>query len=158
MPRPPRSLDPGRSCHHSRSGERPKYPCRAAYQSSSSRRSGVATRLTPVVLRFGIGEISKILIIVYTTMLIVLINTMVGLRIFHPQRRQFSAGSPATRNFATGTYRTSSWAHAISRSATPQYPADDQALALIENFLDLNAETMPSFVVTVLNINEDQYR
>jgi len=34
--------------------------------------------LTPVVLWFGIGEISKILIIVYTTMFIVLINTMVG--------------------------------------------------------------------------------
>jgi hypothetical protein len=55
-------------------------------------------------------------------------------------------------------YRTSSWAHAISRSVTSEYPADDQALALIENFLDLNAEAMPSFVVTVLNVNEDQYR
>src|SRR5712691_11385253 len=34
--------------------------------------------LTPVVLWFGIGETSKILIIIYTTMFIVLINTMVG--------------------------------------------------------------------------------
>jgi hypothetical protein len=52
-------------------------------------------------------------------------------------------------------YRTSSWSHAISRSATSDYPADDQALALIEKFLELNAEAMPSFVVTVLNPNED---
>jgi ABC-type nitrate/sulfonate/bicarbonate transport system permease component len=34
--------------------------------------------LTPVVLWFGIGEISKILIIIYTTVFIVLINTVVG--------------------------------------------------------------------------------
>jgi hypothetical protein len=54
-------------------------------------------------------------------------------------------------------YRTSSWSHAISRSATSDYPADDQALALIEKFLELNAEAMPSFVVTVLNPNEDDH-
>ncbi len=34
--------------------------------------------LTPVVLWFGIGEVSKVLIIIYTTTFIVLINTMVG--------------------------------------------------------------------------------
>src|SRR5262252_7991414 len=34
--------------------------------------------LTPVVIWFGIGETSKVLIIVYTTVFIVLINTMVG--------------------------------------------------------------------------------
>jgi NitT/TauT family transport system permease protein len=34
--------------------------------------------LTPVVLWFGVGEFSKVLIIVYTTIFIVLINTMVG--------------------------------------------------------------------------------
>ncbi|TMJ38037.1 MAG: ABC transporter permease, partial [Alphaproteobacteria bacterium] len=33
--------------------------------------------LTPVVIWFGIGETSKVLIIVYTTIFIVLINTMV---------------------------------------------------------------------------------
>lgn len=34
--------------------------------------------LTPVVIWFGIGEISKVLIIIYTTAFIVLVNTMVG--------------------------------------------------------------------------------
>lgn len=34
--------------------------------------------LTPVVIWFGIGEISKVLIIIYTTTFIVLVNTMVG--------------------------------------------------------------------------------
>ena len=34
--------------------------------------------LTPVVLWFGVGETSKVLIIIYTTMFIVLINTIVG--------------------------------------------------------------------------------
>ena len=44
--------------------------------------------LTPVVLWFGIGEISKVLIIVYTTIFIVLINTMVGRR---PHRAEQAA-------------------------------------------------------------------
>jgi NitT/TauT family transport system permease protein len=44
-----------------------------------------AARLAhPVVLWFGIGEISKVLIIIYTTMFIVLINTMVGSPISRP--------------------------------------------------------------------------
>lgn len=34
--------------------------------------------LTPVVIWFGIGELSKILIIIYTTVFIVVVNTMVG--------------------------------------------------------------------------------
>src|SRR3546814_76050 len=34
--------------------------------------------LTPVVIWFGIGETSKVLIIIYTTTFIVLVNTMVG--------------------------------------------------------------------------------
>jgi NitT/TauT family transport system permease protein len=42
--------------------------------------------LTPVVLWFGIVEISKILIIVYTTMFIVLINTMVGVAHIAPNK------------------------------------------------------------------------
>ena len=36
--------------------------------------------LTPVVLWFGVGEVSKVLIIIYTTTFIVLINTMVVVR------------------------------------------------------------------------------
>jgi hypothetical protein len=54
-------------------------------------------------------------------------------------------------------YRTPTWAHAISRTSISDAPADDQALALIERFLELNAEVVPSFVVTVLNPNEDRY-
>ena len=54
--------------------------------------------LTPMVIWFGIGETSKVLIIVYTTIFIVLINTMVGVSHIapppvsepHPSRRSFS--------------------------------------------------------------------
>lgn len=34
--------------------------------------------LTPVVIWFGIGELSKVIIIIYATMFIVIVNTMVG--------------------------------------------------------------------------------
>lgn len=34
--------------------------------------------ITPVIIWFGIGELSKVLLIMYTTIFIVLINTMVG--------------------------------------------------------------------------------
>ena len=52
--------------------------------------------LTPVVLWFGIGEISKILIIVYTTMFIVLINTMVGVAHIAPNKLHAAACLGAT--------------------------------------------------------------
>ena len=42
--------------------------------------------LTPVVIWFGIGETSKVLIIVYTTIFIVLINTMVGVSHIAPEQ------------------------------------------------------------------------
>src|SRR5258708_30053220 len=42
--------------------------------------------LTPVVIWFGIGETSKVLIIVYTTIFIVLINTMVGVSHIAPNK------------------------------------------------------------------------
>jgi hypothetical protein len=54
-------------------------------------------------------------------------------------------------------YRASTWAHAISRTSISEMPADDQALALIERFMELNMEVVPSFVVTMLNPNEDPY-
>ncbi len=52
--------------------------------------------LTPVVLWFGIGEISKILIIVYTTVFIVLINTMVGVAHIAPNKLRAAACLGAT--------------------------------------------------------------
>jgi ABC-type nitrate/sulfonate/bicarbonate transport system permease component len=52
--------------------------------------------LTPVVLWFGIGEISKILIIIYTTMFIVLINTMVGVAHIAPNKLRAAACLGAT--------------------------------------------------------------
>jgi hypothetical protein len=55
-------------------------------------------------------------------------------------------------------YRPQTWAHAISRTSISDAPADDQALALIEKFLDINSATVPLFVVTVLNPKEDRFR
>jgi NitT/TauT family transport system permease protein len=52
--------------------------------------------LTPVVLWFGIGEISKVLIIVYTTTFIVLINTMVGVSHIAPNKLRAAACLGAT--------------------------------------------------------------
>jgi hypothetical protein len=52
--------------------------------------------LTPVVLWFGIGETSKVLIIVYTTMFIVLINTMVGVSHIAPNKLRAAACLGAT--------------------------------------------------------------
>jgi ABC-type nitrate/sulfonate/bicarbonate transport system permease component len=47
--------------------------------------------LTPVVMWFGVGEISKVLIIVYTTTFIVLINTMVGVANIAPNKLRAAA-------------------------------------------------------------------
>ena len=52
--------------------------------------------LTPVVLWFGIGEISKVLIIIYTTVFIVLINTMVGVAHIPPNKLRAAACLGAT--------------------------------------------------------------
>jgi NitT/TauT family transport system permease protein len=52
--------------------------------------------LTPVVLWFGIGEISKVLIIIYTTVFIVLINTMVGVSHIAPNKLRAAACLGAT--------------------------------------------------------------
>ncbi|MCZ7560658.1 MAG: ABC transporter permease [Burkholderiaceae bacterium] len=52
--------------------------------------------LTPVVLWFGIGEISKVLIIIYTTVFIVLINTVVGVANISPNKLRAAASLGAT--------------------------------------------------------------
>ena len=52
--------------------------------------------LTPVVLWFGIGEVSKVLIIIYTTTFIVLINTMVGVANIAPNKLRAAACLGAT--------------------------------------------------------------
>jgi YaaC-like Protein len=48
-------------------------------------------------------------------------------------------------------YRPQTWMHAISRSVMRDLPADDQALSLIEQFLDLNMGHIPEMIPTVLN-------
>ncbi len=52
--------------------------------------------LTPVVLWFGVGETSKVLIIIYTTMFIVLINTIVGVANIAPNKLRAAACLGAT--------------------------------------------------------------
>jgi NitT/TauT family transport system permease protein len=52
--------------------------------------------LTPVVLWFGIGETPKVLIIIYTTTFIVLINTMVGVSNIAPNKLRAAASLGAT--------------------------------------------------------------
>jgi hypothetical protein len=52
-------------------------------------------------------------------------------------------------------YRPQIWAYAISRSVTSEEPADDQALSLIQRFLDLNMNVIPDMVVKVLNPHEE---
>jgi len=54
-------------------------------------------------------------------------------------------------------YRPDIWVHAISRSASSDQPADDQAIALIERFLDTHATIAPEFVVTALSPSGDPY-
>jgi hypothetical protein len=43
-------------------------------------------------------------------------------------------------------YRPQIWAHAISRSAFADKPADDSTLSLIEKFLDINRNSIPELV------------
>lgn len=54
-------------------------------------------------------------------------------------------------------YRPQTWVHAISRTGISEAPADDQAVSLVERFLDLNSADFPSLIVTVLNPHEDRY-
>ncbi len=57
--------------------------------------------LSPVVLWFGIGEVSKILIIIYTTVFIVIINTAVGVKSIakNKLRAAASLGASSAKTF-----------------------------------------------------------
>jgi len=52
-------------------------------------------------------------------------------------------------------YTPQTWMHAITGSVTTGSPPDDQPLALIEQFLDVNWSFIPGFVTTVLNPHND---
>jgi hypothetical protein len=54
-------------------------------------------------------------------------------------------------------YRPQTWTHALSRSVFSEMPSDDQALSLIERFLDVNRTVIVEMVVTVLNPFEDRF-
>ncbi len=54
-------------------------------------------------------------------------------------------------------YRPEAWAHSISRSIIPNETADDQALSLIERFLEINRNAIPEMVATVLNPHDDYF-
>jgi hypothetical protein len=45
----------------------------------------------------------------------------------------------------------------VSRTVTSQAPSDDEALSLIERFLDLNSTAIPSMIVKAINPHEDEY-
>lgn len=54
-------------------------------------------------------------------------------------------------------YRPQTWGHALSRTATSEMPPDDEMLALIDRFMDLNQNLVPSMVSTVINPYDDKY-
>lgn len=47
-------------------------------------------------------------------------------------------------------YRPKTWVHAVTRTATSETPADDQALALIEAFMELHERMIPELLASVL--------
>ncbi len=52
-------------------------------------------------------------------------------------------------------YRPDTWSHVVSRSSLQDRPVDDQALSLIQAFLDATASIIPPLIVKVLNPHED---
>jgi hypothetical protein len=54
-------------------------------------------------------------------------------------------------------YLPQNWVHAVTGAVGPNAPADNQALALIERFLELNSTSFPQLVVMALNPHEDKY-
>src|SRR5208283_5870502 len=54
-------------------------------------------------------------------------------------------------------YRPQTWMHALSRSVMPDTPADDQAISLIERFLEQNSSSVRELVVGILNPPQDDY-
>lgn len=53
-------------------------------------------------------------------------------------------------------YRPDTWSHSVSRSSLQDRPVDDQALSLIQAFLDAAQSLIPSLIVKVLNPHEDR--
>jgi hypothetical protein len=53
-------------------------------------------------------------------------------------------------------YRPDMWSHAVSRSSLQDRPVDDQALSLIQAFLNVAQTLIPSLIVKVLNPHEDR--
>lgn len=54
-------------------------------------------------------------------------------------------------------YRPDTWAHAISRSVLADKPADDELVALLERFLEVNASDIPTLILKALNPHQDEY-
>lgn len=54
-------------------------------------------------------------------------------------------------------YRPDTWGHAISRSVLADEPTDDELLALLERFMEINVRIIPAMTVQVLNPHEDRY-
>lgn len=50
-------------------------------------------------------------------------------------------------------YRPQIWQHALSRSSTVDFPADDRSLPVIEYFVDRVLSSFPPFVVSILDYN-----
>lgn len=48
-------------------------------------------------------------------------------------------------------YRPQTWMHSLSRSAKGERRADDAPLALIEKFMNINQQSMPDFVYSIIN-------
>jgi hypothetical protein len=49
-------------------------------------------------------------------------------------------------------YHPQIWMHSISRLATNELPADDKALALIEQFMDLSLSVFPTLIVNAISL------
>ena len=54
-------------------------------------------------------------------------------------------------------YRPDTWTHAVTRSSLSDKPADDQAIALIQQFLESNLSAVPALIIRMINPHEDKY-
>lgn len=54
-------------------------------------------------------------------------------------------------------YRPDVWIHSVNRTSLQKKPADDQLIALIESFLELNQTDVPSLINCAINVHEDNY-
>ncbi|MEP7206757.1 MAG: ABC transporter permease [Casimicrobiaceae bacterium] len=81
--------------------------------------------LIPAIMWFGIGETSKILIIFYMTVFLVLVNTMAGVSALH--RNQLRAA----RNYGVGDWQLFAW---VVLPATMSYIVAGARIALGNSF------------------------